>query len=158
MRPLSLTDVFQGVLFDLRLLVEETQAQIETSHLPQVMGDPSQLRQVFYNLFTNAIKFRGDRPPKIEVNASEDPNGDWLVRVKDHGIGIDMQYSDRIFRIFQRLHTADEYPGTGIGLAICKKIVERHQGRIWVESKPGEGTTFFLTLPRVNTFYQSLLA
>jgi light-regulated signal transduction histidine kinase (bacteriophytochrome) len=117
------------------------------------MADSSQLRQVVQNLIGNAIKFRGERPPRVQVSAepSVEAGSDrprWLFAVRDNGIGIEPQYAERIFVLFQRLHTRADYPGTGIGLAICKKIVERHGGHIWMESQPGEGTTFFFTIPK----------
>jgi chemotaxis family two-component system sensor kinase Cph1 len=113
--------------------------------LPTVMADTAQLGHVFQILIDNAIKFRSDRPPEIHVEADHRHDG-WLFSVEDNGIGIEPQYCERIFELFQRLHTEDKYSGTGIGLAICKKIVERHDGRIWVESKPGEGSTFYFTI------------
>ena len=119
---------------------------ILTDALPIVMADETQLVQLFQNLLGNAIKFRGDKPVIIYVGA-ERREDDWLFRVRDNGIGIEPQYVERIFLIFQRLHGRSQYPGTGIGLAIAKKIVERHPGRIWVESAAGKGSTFYFTLP-----------
>ena len=114
--------------------------------LPTIASNPLELTQVFQNLIGNAITFKGERKPEIHVAAQRQADG-WLFSVRDNGIGIDPQFADRIFMIFQRLHTREQYPGTGIGLAICKKVVERHGGRIWVESQPGEGSTFFFTIP-----------
>jgi PAS domain S-box-containing protein len=128
---------------------EETGAVITHDPLPTVMADPSQLMQVFQNLIGNAIKFHGADPPRIHVSA-EHADHHWLFSVTDNGIGIEPEYYDRIFIIFQRLHNRTQYPGTGIGLALCKKIVERHDGRIWVESEPGKGSTFLFTIPDVN--------
>jgi light-regulated signal transduction histidine kinase (bacteriophytochrome) len=98
------------------------------------------------NLVSNAVKFRGPEEPRIEISARHGI-GEWVVAVKDNGIGIDTKYGENLFKLFQRLHTKDEYPGTGIGLAISKKIIERHGGRIWFESEPGKGTTFYFTIP-----------
>ncbi len=114
--------------------------------LPTITSNPVELTQVFQNLIGNAIKFKGERKPEIHVGAQRQAGG-WLFTVRDNGIGIDPQFAERIFMIFQRLHTREQYPGTGIGLAICKKVVERHGGRIWVESQPGTGSTFCFTIP-----------
>jgi light-regulated signal transduction histidine kinase (bacteriophytochrome) len=131
---------------NLRIAIEEHNAVITHDPLPTVMADEGQLAQLFQNLISNAIKFRGEEPPRIHVSARR-RNQEWVLSVRDNGIGIEPQYTERIFVIFQRLHTRAEYPGTGIGLAICRRIVERHGGRIWVESEPGKSSTFFFTLP-----------
>jgi chemotaxis family two-component system sensor kinase Cph1 len=133
-------------LNNLRKRISETGAVITHDELPTVMADGTQLMQLFQNLIANAIKFRSDKAPQIHIGASR-LEDEWLFSVQDNGIGIDPQFSDRIFVIFQRLHTRDEYPGTGMGLAICKKIIECHRGRIWVESQLGEGATFYFTIP-----------
>ncbi len=125
---------------------DDSDADITWDNLPAVHADESQLTQLFQNLIGNAIKFRGDEKPRIHISA-ERRQADWLFAVRDNGIGIDPEYFDRIFVIFQRLHTKAHSPGTGIGLAVCKKIVERHGGRIWVESRGGHGSTFYFTLP-----------
>ncbi|MEN6341856.1 MAG: ATP-binding protein [Methanospirillum sp.] len=127
--------------------IEETGGRIEAGSLPSVFGDPVQLEQVFANLIGNAIKYRRDGvPPVIRISAEREGRF-WRFAVADNGIGIEAEYFDRIFEMFQRLHTHDEFSGTGIGLAVVKKIVERHGGRVWVESTPGGGSTFFFTLP-----------
>ena len=138
--------VFDQALTNLKVTVEENNAVVTHDALPTVMADMTQLVQVFQNLIGNAIKFRTEQRPEIHVGAVS-REGEWVFSVRDNGIGLDPQYAERVFRIFQRLHTREEYPGTGAGLAICKKIVERHGGQIWVESKPGEGSQFFFTLP-----------
>jgi len=117
--------------------------------LPVINADSGQLSMVFQNLIGNAIKFRNDEPPFIHIS-SEKLDGMWKFAVTDNGIGIDPAYNDRIFEIFQRLHSRDKYPGTGVGLAIVKKIIERHGGKIWVESEVGKGSTFYFTLPESN--------
>jgi signal transduction histidine kinase len=131
---------------NLRSRIEESGAEIRQGPLPKVRADPSQLLQLFQNLLGNALKFRGAEPPRIRVFA-ERIEGGWRFAVADNGIGIEPEHRERIFQIFQRVHSRQHYPGTGIGLAICKKIVERHGGRIWVESEPGRGSTFFFTWP-----------
>ena len=143
-RPLTPTDcsaIFELACKNLRVAIEESHATVTSDPLPIVMGDETQLVQLFQNLIGNALKFRGEEPIRTHVGV-ERQDGKWLFRVSDNGIGIEPQYAERIFIIFQRLHSRDEYPGTGIGLAVCKKIVERHGGRIWVESEPGAGATF----------------
>lgn len=133
-------------LSNLRQRILETKAIITHNSLPTVMAGSTQLMQLFQNLIANAIKFRSDQAPQIHLEAQR-LEDEWLFSVRDNGIGIDPQFSDRIFVIFQRLHTRDEYLGTGMGLAICKKIIECHRGRIWVESQLGEGATFYFTIP-----------
>jgi PAS domain S-box-containing protein len=138
--------ILQTALSNLKVAVEESAAVVTHDPLPTVCADSTQLTQLFQNLVGNGLKFRGQNAPRIHVGAQE-KNGEWVLSVRDNGIGIEPQYFERIFVIFQRLHTREEYPGTGIGLALCKRIVERHGGRIWVESAPGQGATFYFTLP-----------
>jgi len=134
-------------LASLRAALEATGAKVTNDSLPAVEADDVQLAQLFQNLIGNALKFTSGGTPHIHVGVAELPQA-WEFSVKDNGIGIDPQYFERIFMVFQRLHSKGEYSGTGIGLAICKKVVDRHGGRIRVESRPGEGSTFFFTLPR----------
>jgi signal transduction histidine kinase len=138
--------VLDRVLKSLQLAIEDAGAVIARDPLPAVLGDPVQLTQLFQNLLTNAIKFHGKKPPRVQISVERD-GASWKISVRDNGIGISSEHADRIFVIFQRLHTKAEYPGTGIGLAICKKIVERHGGRIWAEPSPGGGSTFCFTIP-----------
>ena len=142
-----------AAIANLKVAIEETDAVVTSDPLPVVMGDPGQLIQLFQNLIGNAIKFRGEAPPIVHISAQaiEQPQLEWRFSIQDNGIGIESQYADRIFVIFQRLHNRSEFAGTGIGLAICKKIVERHDGKIWIESQPEAGTTFYFTLPILET-------
>ena len=133
-------------LVNLRASIEETAAEITSGKLPVVRADEGQLVQLFQNLIGNAVKFRGPSPPQVRVEARRQDGG-WLFTVADNGIGIDPEFRQRIFVIFQRLHARGQYAGTGIGLAICKRIMDRHGGRIWVESQPGHGSIFHFTLP-----------
>ena len=126
--------------------MNESGAEVTCDRLPAVIGDPDQLAELLQNLIGNAIKFQSNGTPRIHIGA-ERRDGEWIVSVRDNGIGIDPQFRERIFVIFQRLHGREEYPGTGIGLAICKKIVTRHGGRIWADSEPGKGATFSFTVP-----------
>jgi PAS domain S-box-containing protein len=147
--PTDCNNVFERVVGDLGAAIAESGAVVTRDALPSVLGDPRQLGQLFQNLIANAIKFHGDEPARVHVTAERE-GAMWRFAVRDEGIGIAPEYVDRIFVIFQRLHTQAEYPGTGIGLAICKRIAERHGGRIWVESQPGRGTTFYFTLPALE--------
>jgi PAS domain S-box-containing protein len=146
MAPVHLDDVISGVLRDLKTRIESVNAEIVVGPLPTVQGDDLQLGQVLQNLVGNAIKFRASRPPQVTVSAQRDGRM-WKVSVQDNGIGIDMKFHDRVFEIFRRLHDRDAYEGTGVGLAIVKRIVERHGGRVWFESMPGEGACFHFTVP-----------
>ncbi|WP_242695650.1 MEDS domain-containing protein [Halomontanus rarus] len=149
--PVELDRILGNVLNDLQIQIEEANATITTEQLPRVEGDASQLRQVFQNLITNAITYSGDEPPRVHVDA-ERRGGRWIISVHDDGIGIDPENQDRVFTVFDRLHSREEYEGTGIGLALCQRIIERHGGEIWVESEPECGSTFFFTVPStVNT-------
>jgi len=139
-------DILRKVIDDFRPEIERSDAIITFDDLPALMADPEQLGRLFQNLLGNALKFRGEEPPRIQVAVRREERN-WVFSVRDNGIGIDPKYKDRIFIIFQRLHTMETYAGTGIGLSICKKIVERHGGRIWVESEPGKGSTFCFTIP-----------
>jgi PAS domain S-box-containing protein len=149
-KPTEPTDanwVFDSVVADLSATIAEENAVVTRDELPTVMADASQLGELLLNLVSNAIKFHGQPQPRVHVSV-ESTKQEWVFTVRDNGIGIEPQYLNRIFIIFQRLHTQAEYPGTGIGLAICKKIIERHGGRIWLESFPGTGSAFHFTLPR----------
>lgn len=146
LQPTACAAVLNDVLAILEVSIRESGAVVTAAPLPTVMADPAQLRQVFQNLIGNALKFRGEEPPHIHLGV-ERQGREWVLAVGDNGIGIDPQYFERIFQVFQRLHTQREYAGSGIGLAICKKIVERHGGRIWVTSEPGKGTTFSFSIP-----------
>lgn len=143
---IALGGALDEALRNLQVAVEESGAVVERGDLPLVVADPAQMRQLFQNLIGNAIKFRGADAPRVSVSAEREA-GAWRVCVRDNGIGVDPAHADRIFHVFQRLHTRREYPGTGIGLAICKRIVERHGGRIWVEGAVGEGAAFYFTIP-----------
>jgi PAS domain S-box-containing protein len=142
----DLGEVVRRVLETLAPAIEESGATVTCDELPTVVGDAVQMGQLFQNLLANALKFQGEERPYVHVSAVRNP-GEWLISVRDNGIGIAPEFVDRIWVIFQRLHSRDEYPGTGIGLAICKKIVERHGGQIWVETAPGEGSIFRFTIP-----------
>ena len=157
--PTECEAVLSRVFADLQVVIEENGAVVTHDPLPTVMADATQLTQLFQNLIGNAIKFRSEESPRVHVSAERLPpspagegwgGGEWVFAVRDNGIGVDPECHERIFLIFQRVHTREEYPGTGIGLAICKKIVECHGGRIWVESQPGKGSIFYFTIPVIS--------
>lgn len=152
--PTECEDILRAACQNLAMAIEECGAVVTHDPLPRVMADTTQLTQLLQNLVGNGIKFRRENPPTIHVSAKladtsrdDGPACEWLISVRDNGLGIEREYFERIFEIFQRLHTREEYPGSGIGLAVCKRIIERHGGRIWLESDPGKGSTFFFTLP-----------
>jgi two-component system CheB/CheR fusion protein len=144
--PTDMNEVLNGVLKNLSLMIHENDATVEAGALPVVSVDGQQMALVFQNLISNAVKFHDNQVPIVFISAARQGN-EWVFSVRDNGIGIDPEYDEKIFEIFQRLHSRLDYPGTGIGLAICKRIVERHGGRIWVESELGKGSTFFFTIP-----------
>ena len=144
--PVDGEAVLECALANLETAIQESGAVVTHERLPTVMGDAAQLIQLFQNLISNAIKYHGADAPRVHVSAARQDK-EWIFQVRDNGIGIEPQYFDRLFVIFQRLHSRAKYPGTGIGLAISKKVVERHSGRIWVESAPGKGSTFFFSIP-----------
>lgn len=143
--PVDTNAALEDAKADLRLAIEDAGATVTADPMPRVRGDRSQLTQLFRNLVSNAVKFHSDNAPIVHISATR-TNHQWTFAVRDNGIGIEPEYAAKIFEIFQRLHTRTEYPGTGIGLALCKRIVERHGGRIWVESTPGQGATFYFNL------------
>ena len=147
LQPVDAKLACANALDNLKRSIEESGASVSIGTLPTIKADATQLTQLFQNLIGNALKYRKDRPPEIHVDARSTQQA-WLFSVQDNGIGIEPQYFERIFQMFQRLHTRAEYSGTGIGLAICRRIVERHGGRIWVESRPGQGSTFLFAIPR----------
>jgi PAS domain S-box-containing protein len=144
--PVAMNDVLQRVLHNLNAKIQETGAEIDCDDLPEVLGNATMLDQLMQNLISNAMKFKSEQPPRIYIGVRRE-RSEWVFCVQDNGIGIDPKYAERIFVIFQRLHSRSKYTGTGIGLAICKKVIERHHGRIWVESEKGKGATFYFSLP-----------
>ena len=155
-QPVNCEAILERVLASLKLAMSESGTTVSHDPLPAVIGDELQLGQLFQNLLANAIKFHGEGPPLIHISAERNGNA-WTFSIRDNGIGIAPEHTERIFLIFQRLHSREEYPGTGIGLAVCKKIVERHGGRIWVNSQPGNGATFLFTIPDPGTAGQEEL-
>lgn len=146
LKPADLNAAFLRARGSLQQMIADKNAVVEADELPKVWGDPSQLGQLMQNLIGNGLKYNQSPQPAVRIAARHSRGGNWTVSVTDNGIGIEPQYFDRIFGLFQRLHGREEYSGTGIGLALCKRIVERHGGRIWVESVEGSGTTFYFTL------------
>ncbi len=144
--PVDCNNALKAALDNLKIAIDESGAVVTFKPLPVVNADKGQIIRLFQNLIGNAIKYRGGSKPAIAVSA-EKQGDEWVFSVADNGIGINAQYYARIFQIFQRLHKRNEYPGTGIGLSICKRIIERHGGRIWVESAPGKGSVFYFTIP-----------
>ena len=144
---LDASAVVEQVIADLQAMIESNRAEVTHDQLPTITADLTLITQLFQNLVGNGIKFHGDAPPRVHVSATA--SGDeWVFSVRDNGIGIDPKHADRVFAIFERIDPSDRSPGTGIGLAICKRVVERHGGRIWFESQPGHGATFYFTIPR----------
>ena len=150
LKPVVLNSVVDKALTNLQVALRKSEGQVCRTELPVVMADEVQLVQVFQNLIDNALKFRGENSPQVRISAEKNGDG-WKLSVMDNGIGIDPQYAEKIFVIFQRLHKRDEHPGNGIGLAIAKRIIERHGGKIWVESELGNGACFRFTLPKATT-------
>jgi light-regulated signal transduction histidine kinase (bacteriophytochrome) len=144
--PVAIQDLLDQVINNLQIAIEESGAVITHDPLPTISVDQTQWIQLLQNLIGNAIKFHSNEPPRVHLSAQLQEH-EWVFSVQDNGIGIDAQHYERVFILFQRLHLHEEYPGTGIGLAVCKKIIERHGGRIWVASEPGRGSTFYFSLP-----------
>jgi light-regulated signal transduction histidine kinase (bacteriophytochrome) len=146
MELVDVNEIVESAKKSLATTIQETGAVITAAPLPTVCTDRVPLGHVMQNLISNALKYRGAAPPRISISAERD-DGFWRFAIRDNGIGISKQFHEQIFGIFKRLHGRDKYPGTGIGLAICQKVIERYGGRIWVESEEGRGSTFFFTLP-----------
>ncbi|UJP06060.1 MAG: ATP-binding protein [Nitrosomonas sp.] len=149
MVDIDCSQLLKNVLTDLSIIINENGATITYDSLPVIKGIPFQFSQLFYNLISNAIKFRGRNPPEVHIGVKEE-SIEWVFFVSDNGIGIEVQYWDRVFRVFQRLHSRKEYAGTGIGLAICKKVIDQHKGRIWVKSEPNVGSVFYFTIAKIK--------
>ncbi len=145
--PISLEELVNTSIRNLEVTIKENHATVNVGNLPTLMVNPTEMTQLFQNLISNGIKFRGQQQPLIEIGAVSDEDN-WQIFVKDNGSGIDSKYHQKIFQVFQRLHSEDDYPGTGIGLSICEKIVKHHGGKIWLESLPNQGSTFYFTLPK----------
>ena len=144
--PADLNTLVRSVMETLAPTLQAKKAEIRLGDLPTLPVDASQIQSLFQNLVANAVKYNRSPRPTVAIGCRKNGNGTYLFHVTDNGIGIDPRFHERIFMAFQRLHTEREYPGTGVGLALCKRIVERHGGTLWVESRPGEGSTFYFTL------------
>jgi len=151
--PIDLREVFDEVARMLSGNAKENEVQVTRSELPVVTGDRTQLTQLMMNLINNGIKYRSQQPPRIHVWAERN-GAEWLISIRDNGIGIEPRHQEQIFEIFKRLHSPQAYPGTGIGLAVCRRIVHRHGGRIWVDSEPGKGSVFHFTIPMEAERYE----
>jgi light-regulated signal transduction histidine kinase (bacteriophytochrome) len=149
LEPVDANEIVRDVLAGLQRAIDDARAAIEVEPLPMVKGNAAALRQLFQNLIANAIKFVDDAPPRVRIWAAEVPDG-WRFTIRDNGIGIDADQAERIFGMFTRLHGAERYPGTGVGLAVCQRIVDVHGGRIWVEAAPGGGSQFMFTIKRAK--------
>jgi light-regulated signal transduction histidine kinase (bacteriophytochrome) len=143
---INLEKVLDEVLYNLEIVIQENQAIITREPLPKICADYRQMSQLFQNLIGNALKYRSEETPKISISVQKKEEN-WLFMVKDNGIGMEPKYHEQVFQIFRRLHSPDDYEGTGIGLAIAKRIIERHHGQIWVKSEPRKGSTFYFTIP-----------
>jgi len=152
-QPILIDEVLEDVKRKLDKRIKENRAEITCSGLPEVYGDRMQLFIVLQNLISNSLKYRSDNSPRIEITYQTKSNKECVVCLEDNGIGFEQKHAEWIFQIFQRLHLRNEYEGTGIGLTICKKIIERHNGRIWAESEPGQGSKFYFTLPLTNEMF-----
>ena len=148
-KNIDLEKVLEKILSNLSMLIVENNVDVTHDPLPTIFADKNQMMQVLENLITNAIKFRSKKSPKIDVSAQRDEK-EWIFAVKDNGIGINPKHQEQIFEVFKRLHTREQYAGTGIGLSIAQKIIERHNGRMWVESELGKGSTFYFTIPNIE--------
>jgi light-regulated signal transduction histidine kinase (bacteriophytochrome) len=153
--PVDLGEIVRGVISDLEVRLEQTEGRIKVGALPTVLADPLQMRQVFQNLIGNALKFKKSGVPSVVKIAAKTKENGHIIVVEDNGIGFEQEYAERVFEIFQRLHGRSEYEGTGMGLAIVKKILERHVGSIRAESEKGKGSRFILTLPNHNNYEEA---